>query len=280
MSSHGVYPNSIVTIYADNDYYSQPSFPTYKQRKSLHMRKPFNVPISEVNKTGLGSSAALITALTASLLSFYTDIAIFCDDGRRIVHNLAQAAHCAAQGKVGSGFDIAAAVYGSCIYRRFDPAVLEDVLLDSNEYNYSFRSSLQVVVARTWEMEVTEFRLPEGLRIVMGDVSAGSATPSMVRSVLNWKAKSPGAEKVWNSLGTSNKRLIEQFDNLRQFSKEEIVAELRQGMHNPRSTSNPRVYHALNQISEEFEALLLHSLLTLGNPYSSPSHGKGIIGSN
>ena len=43
------------------------------------------------------------------------------------IHNLAQAAHCAAQGKVGSGFDVAAAVYGSCLYRRFTPAILESV---------------------------------------------------------------------------------------------------------------------------------------------------------
>ncbi len=41
------------------------------------------------------------------------------------LHNLAQAAHCAAQGKVGSGFDVGAAVFGSCSYRRFSPSILE-----------------------------------------------------------------------------------------------------------------------------------------------------------
>jgi phosphomevalonate kinase len=252
LSLYGVYQNALITIHADNDFYSQGSSLTFEQRKSLPPCNALNIPISETNKTGLGSSAALITALTACLLIFYGDIPVLSEEGRRIVHNLAQAAHCAAQGKVGSGFDIAAAVYGSCIYRRFDPSVLQHVLLDSQNYDFAFRCKLQNVVEQEWEMEITPFKLPEGLRIVMGDVAAGSATPSMVRSVLNWKAKSEGAEKVWNALGLSNKRLIEQFNNLNQFTREEIIAELREGMHTSRSTSNPRLFQALNQITEEF----------------------------
>ena len=41
----------------------------------------------------------------------------------RLVHNLAQFCHCCAQGKIGSGFDVAAAVYGSMEYVRFSPEV-------------------------------------------------------------------------------------------------------------------------------------------------------------
>ena len=117
-------------------------------------------------------------------------------------------------------------------------------------------------------MEIKPFQFPPGLRIVMGDVAAGSATPSMVRSVLKWKANGAGASKVWNALGMSNKRLIEQFDDLRQFSKEEIIAELRQGMHTHRSTSNPQVYQALNKIIQEFQVQpQCLSLIIIGNSY-------------
>ena len=129
-------------------------------------------------------------------------------------------------------------------------------------------------------MEIKPFEFPPGLRVVMGDVAAGSATPSMVRSVLKWKANGGGALKVWNTLGMLNKRLIEQFDNLRQFSKEEIIAELRQGMHTGRSTSKPRVYQALNRISEEFEVQSQCLSLIIGNSYSSSSYGKRVVGSN
>jgi phosphomevalonate kinase len=76
----------------------------------------------------MGSSAALTTALVAALLQFFDIIKLpsannqriatttTSDDDdendRRILHNLAQLAHAVAQGKLGSGFDVAAAVYG------------------------------------------------------------------------------------------------------------------------------------------------------------------------
>jgi len=45
-----------------------------------------------------------------------------------LLHHVAQAAHCAAQGKVGSGFDISAAFFGSQKYRRFNPSILAAVV--------------------------------------------------------------------------------------------------------------------------------------------------------
>lgn len=36
-------------------------------------------------------------------------------EDRRVVHNLAQLVHANAQGKIGSGFDVAAAVYGAIV---------------------------------------------------------------------------------------------------------------------------------------------------------------------
>jgi phosphomevalonate kinase len=49
---------------------------------------------------------------------------------KRLAHNLAQFVHCFAQGKVGSGFDVSAAVFGSQLYTRFDPSVLDPLLND------------------------------------------------------------------------------------------------------------------------------------------------------
>jgi phosphomevalonate kinase len=94
---------------------------------------PTGVQLSDVHKTGLGSSAALITSLTAALLVHLDVIsnASLSDDvgdGRRLVHNLAQFVHCVAQGKVGSGFDVSAAVFGSHLYTRFDPSVIQDLM--------------------------------------------------------------------------------------------------------------------------------------------------------
>lgn len=52
-------------------------------------------------------------------------------NGRRLAHNLAQFVHCVAQGKVGSGFDVSAAVFGSHLYTRFDPSVIQDLMGDN-----------------------------------------------------------------------------------------------------------------------------------------------------
>lgn len=69
----------------------------------------------EVSKTGLGSSAALTTSLVSALLISFNIIQPgrqLEDEQRRVVHNLSQIIHCKAQGKVGSGFDVATAIYG------------------------------------------------------------------------------------------------------------------------------------------------------------------------
>jgi len=86
-----------------------------------------------VAKTGLGSSAALITSLVAALLVQSGLIApeqLASASARHLAHNVAQFVHCFAQGKVGSGFDVSAAVFGSQLYTRFNPAVLHPLMDD------------------------------------------------------------------------------------------------------------------------------------------------------
>ena len=65
-------------------------------------------------------------------------------DTLALIHNLAQYVHSLAQGKVGSGFDVSAAIYGSHVYRRFAVECLGDLLsTESTE-----RVRLNSVVAR------------------------------------------------------------------------------------------------------------------------------------
>ena len=93
---------------------------------SLDKIEPFasqNTPISEVHKTGLGSSAALITSLVTALLRHFQ-----LSPELDLIHNMAQYVHCFAQGKVGSGFDVCSAVQGSQVYKRFDEKVLRGLM--------------------------------------------------------------------------------------------------------------------------------------------------------
>ena len=42
-----------------------------------------------------------------------------------------------------------------------------------------------------WDAEVVPFRLPPGVQLMLGDVAAGSSTPSMVGKVNAWRAAHP-----------------------------------------------------------------------------------------
>jgi ERG8-type phosphomevalonate kinase len=77
--------------------------------------------------------------------------------GRDIIHNLAQISHCAAQGKIGSGFDVSSAVYGSQVYTRFSPQLISN-LLSKPESPSS--AELGSVIQRHWDNEVVPFSLP------------------------------------------------------------------------------------------------------------------------
>ncbi|KAI5800005.1 ribosomal protein S5 domain 2-type protein [Geopyxis carbonaria] len=198
-------PGCTVTIYADNDYYSQrtPDAPRFA---------PLGVPISGAHKTGLGSSAALVTSLVACLLASYAPAAA-PTAAQNTVHNLAQAAHCAAQGKVGSGFDVAAAVFGSCLYHRFRPGVLSAV---GDPGSPGFAQRLCQAVGAQWDLKVQPVRLPAGLRLVMGDVDCGSSTPGMVRQVLAWRAaEGAAAQSRWDALEVLNVGLAKLLEEAR-----------------------------------------------------------------
>jgi phosphomevalonate kinase len=200
-----------ITILADNDYYSTPA-----DLSTTNRFHNFGVPLNKAHKTGLGSSAALVTSLTAAVLTYYLPTRAFdlstAQDKRRL-HNLAQAAHCAAQGKVGSGFDVASAVFGSCLYRRFSPSILAS---HSEPGSPGFASHLRATVdeaGEPWDTEVVKdaVKVPSGLRLVMCDVSCGSGTPGMVRNVLDWRKREPAeAERVWKDLQAANESLAKE----------------------------------------------------------------------
>jgi phosphomevalonate kinase len=211
-----------ITILADNDYYSQPPQRMADGSSSKAGFASFGVHLWEAHKTGLGSSAALVTSFIAAVLTHYlpdSSFSLATDYGRTCLHNLAQAAHCAAQGKVGSGFDIASAVFGSCLYRRFSPALLE---LGTGPGSPGFAEKLQALVEDTnaqskWDTEILKSAvdIPPGLRLVMCDVDCGSETPGMVKKVLAWRKENPEeADRIWNALQKGNEALAAELVKL------------------------------------------------------------------
>lgn len=82
--------------------------------------------IENAKKTGLGSSAALVTGVVGGLLSHF--LHNMSMDLLEIIHNTSQFVHCFVQGKIGSGFDVSAAVYGSHVYQRFSAHLIQEAL--------------------------------------------------------------------------------------------------------------------------------------------------------
>ncbi|KAL8906473.1 MAG: hypothetical protein Q9207_002011 [Kuettlingeria erythrocarpa] len=208
-----------ITILADTDYYSH-SGSTNCTRPTRFV--DFNVPLTEAHKTGLGSSAALVTAFTAAVLTHYLDkdqLALHSESGRTRLHNIAQAAHCAAQGKVGSGFDVAAAVYGSCVYRRFSPSVLEEL---GGVGSLGFCERLKAVVEdsnslKKWDMQIDKSAavMPHGLGLLMCDVDCGSESVGLAKKVLSWRKDNPEeAALLWAALQKGNEELARELQRL------------------------------------------------------------------
>ena len=240
-----------IKLRADNDFYSQINH--LKQRgleltpQNVESLEPF-LPCPKdsegkviVNKTGMGSSAALVTSIVGALLQFFGVSSLPMIDGEstsgtvsghlekhgeglRIAHNLAQICHCYAQGKVGSGFDVSSAVFGSHVYTRFSKGVInkfiEDVELRNErvkdglslaETNSSQLFDLVTDADKKWDCTVQPINLPEGLELLMADVCGGSESPSMARQILEWKKKNRETGFLsgyyWKDLKRCNKKI-------------------------------------------------------------------------
>ncbi|KAJ9110278.1 hypothetical protein QFC19_001681 [Naganishia cerealis] len=184
-----------IVIVGDNDFYSQRqtlealSLPaTMSSLERLEPFAPQHTTLAAVHKTGLGSSAALITTLVAALLQHF-ELSPELD----LVHNMAQYVHCLAQGKVGSGFDVCSAVKGSQVYRRFNEKVLKSLM--DREHVTGQEILDTVKPSPSWTTQTTPIVLPPLIRLVLADVDAGSDTPSFVGKVLKWRKENPEAGK-------------------------------------------------------------------------------------
>ncbi|ETW80543.1 hypothetical protein HETIRDRAFT_459322 [Heterobasidion irregulare TC 32-1] len=228
-----------ITIVGDNDFYSQQEQlkirnlePTLASLSLLSPFLPTNVRLSDVSKTGLGSSAALITSLISALLVHLDVIPPSILSGsneaaigaKRLAHNLAQFVHCLAQGKVGSGFDVAAAVFGSQLYTRFDPGVIQGLMNDDTTSQLFPTISPQ---NPAWDYRVEPFRLPPFTRILLADVHAGSNTPLLVGQVLEWRRNnSTAAHSVWTALDQLNTSLAQTLARLSMLHEQDSEAYL------------------------------------------------------
>ena len=244
-----------IKLRADNDFYSQ--ITRLRERgldltpQNLEELEPF-LPCPKddatgkviVNKTGMGSSAALVTSIVGALLQFFGAIDLQGEkneEGLRIAHNLSQICHCHAQGKVGSGFDVSSAVYGSHVYTRFSKGVINEFLESVTMMTTKEDQGLQLSEALSkqlvelvnnnddWDCTVSPVSLPPGLELLMADVCGGSESPSMARKILEWKKKNRKVgfmdDYYWKDLKRCNKKIVSLLSD--QFTSQTFLDGLR-----------------------------------------------------
>ncbi|KAI9572183.1 phosphomevalonate kinase [Boletus coccyginus] len=221
-----------ITAVGDNDFYSQQAklqeLNLPSAVASLASITPFcsqDVRLGDVNKTGMGSSAALITSIVSALLLRLgvitrEEFSQPDSDARKVAHNTAQFVHCFAQGKVGSGFDVASAVFGSQLYTRFNPALLDGLMKGGDTASGTLALSSTLSPGDHWDYRTVPIQLPPLVRLLLADVSAGSNTPSLVSKVLKWQREKAGeADALWAAIDASNQALSTHLRHLSDLYK-------------------------------------------------------------
>jgi len=226
----------VVDLAADNGFYSQVAelrarglpLSAASLRSLPRLLTPRRAANGELAKTGLGSSATLVTSLVGALLQAAGVVRLPTAGGGgaltpaqradlELLHALAQLCHCAAQGKVGSGFD---ATFGSQRYCRFSPAALEPVLQLPEGIPPPPTLLLAAVGAAApsghgsadapaapLDHQLQAFQLPPGVEVMMADVCCGAHTPSMVKRVQAWRASHPAAVELWPAYAAASARV-------------------------------------------------------------------------
>eukprot|EP00004_Rigifila_ramosa_P027515 TRINITY_DN9002_c0_g1_i1.p1 TRINITY_DN9002_c0_g1~~TRINITY_DN9002_c0_g1_i1.p1 ORF type:complete len:292 (+),score=35.08 TRINITY_DN9002_c0_g1_i1:483-1358(+) len=168
----------------------------------------------------------MTVSLVSALLQAFDLAPASSTPSGELTHRLAQASHALAQKSIGSGYDIATAVYSSCVYTRFPPSTLGFL----REREILLSELRRCLAADTgWTHTVTPCALPDWVHLACGEVGRGSNTPSLVSGIQRWRNQQPAqARELWTKLAATNEAIIASLLQLaRQTPSAPILARLR-----------------------------------------------------
>lgn len=131
-------------------------------------------------KLGFGSSAAAVVALTSALFKFYGEN-ITSLHAKEKIYKISAISHYLAQGKVGSGFDVAASTFGGIVvYKRFAPEWLEKQINSGRD--------LEKIIEVPWPgFSIERLSQSGGMEILVGWTGKSSSTADMIKKMNGWK---------------------------------------------------------------------------------------------
>ncbi len=141
----------------------------------------YGISAGKIVKSGLGSSAAVTVATACAVLKALG----INPEEKDALHKLSQTAHSIATGKVGSGFDIAAASFGSILYTRYSPEIVKKL-----PANYS-NKQLVDLVNKKWDYIIEKFSLPDEFRLLFANFGESMITTKAIGNVSEFKEKDP-----------------------------------------------------------------------------------------
>ncbi len=184
------------------------------------------------SKAGLGSSAAATVATVGALFELNGKSV---SQNIALVHRVAQFVHSVAQGKIGSGFDVAAACFGGCKYARYSPGFIPLAEISG--------ADLAKVLDSQWDCVAEKMDLPQGFEMAMASFEGESTSTSEMVKLVNAykKEKQDEYETLMRQLNFANVAAIDAMQKL-----------------NRKYHENPRDYlHALSAVDGDRNADLL-----------------------
>ena len=163
-------------------------------------------------KIGFGSSAAVTVAVAGAVLLFH-GFDLNEEKTKKLLFKLSVISHYLAQGKLGSGFDVASSVYGGMlVYKKFDSQWVEKEL----------ENGLAKIVDKKWEtLELTPLEIPKSFCLSVGFSGNSASTKELVLKIREFKKENP---EEYGKIITSIREIVEKMIKaIKENDKEKIL---------------------------------------------------------
>ena len=156
---------------------------TYKTFKLSTFGECSGIKINnKYKKIGVGSSAASVVAIISAIFTYF-NIDINLPKNKEILFKLSAISHYFAQGKIGTGADIAASTYGGIIeYRRF----CQNWLINQIKQ----KKTIKEIVESKWPyLRINKLEIPDDIIFFVGWTKKSASTKKMINQMNKFKRK-------------------------------------------------------------------------------------------